>query len=84
MCGGLTNRRVKLLKIIRADGTVVDVPTKNLWATTGAKESFILYPGDTLYVPETLKVPWSMIATILTVASIGLQIVLNINILSSR
>ncbi len=83
MCGGLRSRKVKIIKIIRADGTVVDIATKELWAA-GTKEQYTLYPGDTLYVPESLKVPWSLLSTILTMVSIGLQIVLNINTLANR
>lgn len=83
MCGGLANSRVKIVKIIRADGTVVDIATKDLWSG-GSKDSFILYPGDTLYVPESLKIPWALISSILTIASIGLTIILNINTLSSK
>jgi polysaccharide export outer membrane protein len=83
MCGGLSKRRVKLIKIIRTDGTVVDIQTKELFSG-GGKDKYILYPGDTLYVPETFEVPWGLLATILNVVSIGLTIVLNINLLSKR
>lgn len=82
MCGGLASKRVKLIKIIRADGTVIDVSTKELWAA-GAKDQYTLYPGDTLYVPESFKVPWALLATIFGIANIGLMIVLNINNLAN-
>lgn len=42
------------------------------------------YPGDTMYVPETLKVPWLVISTILTIVSLSFQIVLTISNISSR
>lgn len=78
MCGGLKNQKTKLLKIIRADGTLVDVSTKELWAP-GAKQQYVLYPGDTIYVPESFQIPWPLIAAILGIANIALVIVLNIN-----
>lgn len=82
MCGGLRNKRAKLIKIIRADGSVVDVDVKTLMS--GGGERVLLYPGDTLYVPDTFTVPWALISTILTIASLSLIIVLNINTLASR
>lgn len=82
MCGGLASKRVKLIKIIRADGTVVDVSTKELWAA-GSKDQYTMYPGDTLYIPESFKVPWALMATIFGIANIGLMIVLNINNLAN-
>jgi len=83
MCGGLRNRKVKLLKIIRADGTVIDVATKELLAG-GVKEKYSLYPGDTLYVPESAEIPWGLISTILSIVSLGVLIILNINSLAAR
>lgn len=83
MCGGLKNRKIKVIKIIRADGTVIDVNTKELWSV-GADPKNVLYPGDTLYVPESFKVPWGFIATILGIVSITLTIVLNINRLTTQ
>jgi hypothetical protein len=80
MCGGFRNKRAKLIKIIRADGSVVDVDVKNLMAGSG--ERILLYPGDTLYVPDTFTVPWGLISTILSITSLTVLIVLNINRLS--
>ena len=83
MCGGLRHKKVKIIKIIRADGTVIDVVTNELWAGS-TKESYILYPGDTLFVPESLQVPWGLISTILSIVSIGILIVLNVNRLTTN
>lgn len=83
MCGGLKSRRVKIVKIIRADGTVIDIATKELFSA-GTKEKYTLYPGDTLYVPESFQMPWGLMSTILSIVSVGLIIVLNINALTNR
>ena len=83
MCGGLRNSKVKIFKIIRADGTVIDVATKEV-LSGGAKEKYTLYPGDTLYIPESAQVPWGLISTILSILSLGVLIILNINTLTAK
>jgi len=83
MCGGLKNKKVKIVKIIRADGNILDVKTNELWSG-GSNPKYLLYPGDTLYVPESLKVPWGLLATILGIVSVTLTIILNINTISNR
>lgn len=83
MCGGLKHKKVKIIKIIRADGTVIDVVTKDLWSG-GTQEGYILYPGDTLFVPESFDVPWGLLSTILSIVSLGILIVLNINTLANK
>ncbi len=82
MCGGLRNKRVKIIKIIRADGSVVDVQTKSLLAGEG--ERYLLYPGDTMYVPEGFRIPWGMMTTILSATHITLTIVLTITTLAGK
>jgi polysaccharide export outer membrane protein len=81
MAGGLQNERVRMVKIIRADGTTIDVITKNIY-DGGEKGKYLLYPGDTLYVPESVKIPWSLMNTILTALSTTVTIILGINTLS--
>ena len=81
MAGGLKNPKVKIVKIIRSDGSVVEVVTEEFW-TGGAKDNYVLYPGDTLYVPGSMKVPWSLILSLLTIANLAITITLNINALS--
>lgn len=78
MCGGVNNPKIKVVKIIRADGTIVNVDTKSIWGTEGKRDTkkYVLYPGDTMYVPQSFRVPWEIIATILGIVSISLQIVL--------
>ncbi len=82
MCGGLRNTRAKLIKIIRADGSVVDINVKAL--LSGGGERTLLYPGDTLYIPDTFTIPWGLISTILSITSITVLIVVNINRLQSN
>jgi polysaccharide export outer membrane protein len=83
MCGGLMNLKEKTIRIIRADGSIVTVETRLLWGAEGKHDTkkYILYPGDTLYVPETFEVPWSMIATILGIISVSLSIFLTVSYL---
>lgn len=78
MCGGVNNPKIKFIKIIRADGTIVNVETKSIWGTEGKRDSkkYVLYPGDTMYVPESFGINWGAIATILAIISVSLQIVL--------
>jgi polysaccharide biosynthesis/export protein len=84
MCGGLKNAKAKSIKIIRSDGTVVSVNTAELWSTAKYDtKKYILYPGDTMFVPESFEVPWGIISTLLSVASVSLQIVVLLTRLNS-
>jgi len=84
MCGGLINPKVKTIKIIRADGTVISVPMGEIWGNNGRYDSkkYMLYPGDTMYVPESFEIPWGVISVILGIASVSLQILIYANSLS--
>lgn len=77
MCAGLNNPKTKVIKIIRADGTILNVEPKSLWGMEGKRDSkkYVLYPGDTMYVPEGFQVPWGTITVILTIIIITLQII---------
>jgi len=85
MAGGLGNRKTKEIKIIRVDGTVVTVPSDELWGVGGSRDpsKFILYPGDTLYVPPSVSIPWAMISSILNIVSLALIIAVNFQNLGS-
>jgi polysaccharide export outer membrane protein len=84
MCGGVVNPKIKMIKIIRADGTIVNVDTKSIWGTEGKRDSkkYVLYPGDTMYVPESFQINWAAIATIVGILSITLQIFYYSSVLS--
>jgi polysaccharide biosynthesis/export protein len=87
MCGGLRKTKAKTIKIIRGDGTVVTVNAQNLFEGRLSKresDKYLLYPGDTMYVPESFSINWGAIATILMVISLSLQIVIMSNTLNSK
>jgi polysaccharide export outer membrane protein len=86
MCGGLQNLKVKTIRIIRGDGTVVPVETKTLWGNEGKRDTkkYVLYPGDTMYVPDTFEIPWAIILSVLTIIVLSLEIVIYTNSLSHK
>lgn len=86
MCGGLTNPKTKFIKIIRGDGTVVTANMNELWGASGRYDNkkYLLYPGDTMFVPESFKIPWVVLSAILSIVSVSLQIMLTVNNLSSK
>ncbi len=76
MCGGLRNSKAKQIKIIRGDGNVVSVNTSELWSAARYDvKKYILYPGDTMFVPESFQIPWGLMSTLLGIASVSLQVV---------
>ncbi|MBN1129451.1 MAG: polysaccharide biosynthesis/export family protein [Chitinispirillaceae bacterium] len=80
MCGGLKNAKAKQAKIIRGDGSVISVNLRDLLSGVMSKREsakYLLYPGDTLYVPESMLINWGLIASILGIISITLQIAIN-------
>jgi hypothetical protein len=83
MCGGLVNPKAKIIKIIRADGTIVTVNAKNIWGAEGKRDTkqYVLYPGDTMYVPESFEIPWNLLYIILATVSLSISIILGINAL---
>ena len=86
MCGGLSNPRAKSIKIIRADGTILSVDARRMWGAEGKRDAkqYVLYPGDTMYVPESFAVPWNIIYIILLTVSTTLSIMLAVNTLGSK
>ena len=87
MCGGLRNTNLKTIRIIRADGTVVPVNMADLMNGQMSKREsskYLLFPGDTMYVPESFEIKWGMISTILGIIAISLQIVLLSNSLGNN
>jgi polysaccharide biosynthesis/export protein len=87
MCGGLKNQNAKTAKIIRSDGTVISVNMRELLSGRMSKretEKYLLYPGDTMYVPESFSINWGLIAAILGIVSVSLQIALYSSSLGSK
>jgi len=75
-----------IAKIIRGDGTIISVNLRDLWnnATKYDTRKYLLYPGDTIYIPESFQMPWGLIATVLGVISASLSLVLTVDNLSKR
>jgi protein involved in polysaccharide export with SLBB domain len=86
MAGGLQHSKVKTIKIIRADGTLITLASADIWGSGARRDpkKYLLYPGDTFFVPETFEIPWSLIATVLGVISVSLSLFLTINSLTSK
>jgi len=76
LAGGMKNPKTKSVKIVRASGEVVTLSIEGFWdkKTLKDKEKYLLYPGDTLYVPERFGIPWSVMATILSMINIMVNI----------
>ncbi|MBN1604085.1 MAG: polysaccharide export protein [Chitinispirillaceae bacterium] len=86
MCGGVSNSKVKLFKIIRADGTVVTINSKEILGvnTSYDTKKYLLYPGDTMFAPHSFQIPWGVVASILSVLNISLNILLITSNLSRK
>jgi polysaccharide export outer membrane protein len=86
MCGGLENSKTKEVKIVRADGTVVAIQMRQLLTLKGKRDArqFMLYPGDTLYVPEPFRIEWQMVYTIVLIISVSLSIFVAFGNLSGK
>ena len=84
MCGGLNNPKVKYIKIIRADGTIVTADMKDIWNSSSKYDNkkYLLYPGDTMFVPDTFKMPWGVLSSLLAILSVTLQVVTLMNNMS--
>jgi polysaccharide export outer membrane protein len=82
MCGGLKNTNTKTIRVIRGDGTVISVNMADLMSGRLSKHDsakYLLYPGDTMYVPESFEINWGLISTILSIIAISLEIILLTN-----
>lgn len=85
MAGGLTSTKASSAKLIRADGSVTEISLQQLYqAGAKANRNRTLYPGDTIYVPPTVSIPWGAITTVLSVVQTSLSIFLLITSLGSR
>jgi len=74
---GLRNSKIKEIRIIRANGDVSSVDLKKFLSSkvTGAdRENYMLYPGDTMFVPEKFKINWGAISSILGIISVSLSL----------
>lgn len=81
MCGGLKSSKTRVVKIIRGDGSIISLNLKDLWQNSAKYDArkYLLYPGDTVYVPESFQMPWGLLAAILGIVSVSLQIVVAVD-----
>ena len=85
MSGGVKNTDDRIAKIIRGNGTIVTANLQDLWNGKVSKresEKYLLYPGDTIYIPESYLINWGFIATLLGCVCVALQIALYTSYLS--
>jgi len=83
MAGGLTNSKAKEGRIIKANGQVIIVSFKVLFAG-GKNEAYMLHPGDTFYVPKSFTVPWGAWNLIVATLSSTLALYLLITTIGNR
>lgn len=83
--GGLKNAKTKLIKIVRADGDIIVVDLEVFFSTKGAAQddAYLLYPGDTMFVPVAWQIPWAMYTTIVSVLNLTFALLFNIMNLAS-
>ncbi len=71
---GIKNiRKVKYIKILRKDGTLITVKLSTLWKNNKDKKvenKLLLFPGDTVIVPPPKEFNWAMLSSI--TAALGL------------
>ena len=87
IAGGLSDEKAKIVKIIRADGTIIDVDLQQLRGDNAKRRDvnkWILYPGDTLYAPARFRVPWGPYNMVLGTITTTISFVLLITTLSRR
>jgi polysaccharide export outer membrane protein len=77
VAGGLKNAKARFLKIVRSNGDIVLVDLKRVLEQKGAtqEESCLLYPGDTLFVPEKFTIPWQFYILILSALNLTFIVV---------
>ena len=85
MAGGIRNSKTRLIKIVRANGDITDIDIQVLLDQKGAnqEETYLLYPGDTMFIPPRAQIPWAMITTVLSVISLTLSITITLSNLGS-
>lgn len=78
MAGGLQNPKTRYLKVIRSNGDIVQVDLATFMQKKGSnqEETFLLYPGDTMFVPEKFSIPWALLSTIVSVVSASISLTL--------
>jgi len=85
MAGGMQNPKQRYVKIIRSNGDIDEVDLRVLLEKKGAtqEEAYLLYPGDTLFVPQSFSIPWGSILTIISVLTSSISLTLLISNLAN-
>jgi polysaccharide export outer membrane protein len=78
IAGGIRNvRKVKHVKLIRKDGTIIDIKVSEIWFSNNkisTENELKLYPGDTLIVPPPFEFNWSMFSALISLLSLSLSV----------
>ena len=79
LAGGITNmRKVKFVKIIWKDGTVLNVKVSKIWFSKNTEYSsekrLLLNAGDNLIIPAPREFNWGMVSAIVSLISVSLSI----------
>lgn len=79
MAGGLVNiRKVKKVKILRKDGTSINIKMSKIWFSTNmvnaSEYKLMLHAGDSLIIPPPIEFNWSMLTAFISLASLGLSV----------
>jgi polysaccharide export outer membrane protein len=74
--GGMKNPKTRNVKIIRSNGDINEIDLQVLLDQKGAnqEEIYLLYPGDTMFIPPRPQIPWGLITTVLSVISLTLTV----------
>lgn len=69
--GGLKNPKTRFVKIVRSNGDISVVDLKAVLEQKGAsqQDAYLLYPGDTMFVPQSWSIPWGFISTVISTIS---------------
>ncbi|MFH1760934.1 MAG: polysaccharide biosynthesis/export family protein [bacterium] len=84
MSGGLKNSKTDIIRIVRANGDIEELSLKSFFKNKSAAESerYLLYPGDTLFIPEKFTIPWAQVSTLLTLATLMINFIMLIGSIS--
>ncbi len=78
IAGGIKNvRKVKRVKLIKKDGSIVDIKVSRIWFSSdkiSTENELKLYPGDTLIIPPPFEFNWSMFSALLSLISLSLTV----------
>ncbi len=78
IAGGIKNvRKVKHVKLIKKDGSIVDIKVSRIWFSSdkiSTENELKLYPGDTLIIPPPFEFNWSMFSALISLLSLSLSV----------